>query len=117
MAHSISRSGLGFLSQSPVLVGENVRIYLDFHVCGQPMGSEVKHTGPRRIEVRAASEVAISRIEIVKNGDDYLSAEPNGNDVTWDEVDNETDSPAWYYVRVTRADGEMAWSSPVWVGV
>jgi hypothetical protein len=23
--------------------------------------------------------------------------------------------PSWYYLRVTLVDGEMAWSSPVWV--
>ena len=25
-------------------------------------------------------------------------------------------TPDWYYVRVFQANGEMAWSSPVWVG-
>ncbi|MGP3963147.1 DUF3604 domain-containing protein [Nonomuraea sp. 3N208] len=25
-------------------------------------------------------------------------------------------APAWYYVRVYQTDGEMAWSSPIWVG-
>jgi hypothetical protein len=24
-------------------------------------------------------------------------------------------TPSWYYARVTLEDGEMAWSSPVWV--
>ena len=23
--------------------------------------------------------------------------------------------PSWYYVRATLEDGEMAWSSPVWI--
>jgi hypothetical protein len=23
---------------------------------------------------------------------------------------------SWYYVRVTQANGDMAWSSPIWVG-
>ena len=32
--------------------------------------------------------------------------------LTW--VDTSTD-PAWYYARVIQTDGEMAWSSPVWV--
>jgi len=24
--------------------------------------------------------------------------------------------PDWYYIRVTQANGHLAWSSPVWVG-
>jgi len=28
---------------------------------------------------------------------------------------DERPGPAWYYVRVFQTDGEMAWSSPVWV--
>ncbi len=34
--------------------------------------------------------------------------------VSWTDV---PDAPACYYVRVIQVDGEMAWSSPVWVDV
>jgi hypothetical protein len=33
-------------------------------------------------------------------------------DLTWTDPD---DTPAFYYVRVFQIDGEMAWSSPIWV--
>jgi hypothetical protein len=33
-------------------------------------------------------------------------------DLTWTDPD---DTPAFYYVRVFQVDGEMAWSSPIWV--
>ena len=33
-------------------------------------------------------------------------------DLTWIDDD---DAPAFYYVRVFQVDGEMAWSSPIWV--
>ncbi|MDQ3324854.1 MAG: DUF3604 domain-containing protein [Actinomycetota bacterium] len=32
--------------------------------------------------------------------------------LTWTD---ESTEPAWYYARVIQTDGEMAWSSPVWV--
>ncbi|MBA2738570.1 MAG: DUF3604 domain-containing protein [Nocardioidaceae bacterium] len=32
--------------------------------------------------------------------------------LTWTDTSTE---PAWYYARVFQTDGEMAWSSPVWV--
>jgi hypothetical protein len=33
--------------------------------------------------------------------------------VRWTDVSG---APAWYYVRVYQTDGEMAWSSPIWIG-
>ncbi|MGH3412786.1 MAG: DUF3604 domain-containing protein [Marmoricola sp.] len=36
-----------------------------------------------------------------------------GIDLTW--TDQEADGPAFYYVRAVQVDGEMAWSSPIWV--
>lgn len=98
-----------------VFATTNVRVFLDFRVCGHPMGAQVRHIGPRPIAIRAASEVAIATIEIVKNGRDAMRIAPNQCDVVWNQMDAETDAPAWYYARLTRADGEMAWSSPVWV--
>ena len=33
----------------------------------------------------------------------------------WDERRNEA-TPDWYYVRVTQHNGQLAWSSPIWIG-
>ncbi len=32
------------------------------------------------------------------------------------DITDEGDGGDWYYVRVTQANGQMAWSSPIWVG-
>ncbi|MDK1031686.1 MAG: DUF3604 domain-containing protein, partial [Planctomycetia bacterium] len=93
----------------------NCRIYLEFDVCGAPMGSEIQAKGRRPIRVYAASEVPISRIEIVRSGADWQSVAPKQTEVLFETEDARADGPAWYYARVTRSDGQMAWSSPVWV--
>jgi hypothetical protein len=36
-------------------------------------------------------------------------------DLTWTDPDPVPDRSAFYYVRVFQVDGEMAWSSPIWV--
>jgi hypothetical protein len=36
-------------------------------------------------------------------------------DLTWTDPDPVEDGSAFYYVRVFQVDGEMAWSSPIWV--
>ncbi len=51
---------------------------------------------------------------LVKNGKDYQSIQPNKMVVDW-KTDDKTDSNSYYYARVQRKDGEMAWSSPIWV--
>jgi len=93
----------------------NVRVYLEFSVCGAPMGSVITERGRRPIRVRTASESPIAAIELVRNGGDWLRHQPNQRDVVWEVEDRDFAAPAWYYARATRADGEMAWSSPVWV--
>jgi hypothetical protein len=98
-----------------VYATSNVRTYLTFHVCGAFMGSEVRHSGPRSIRVHAISEVPFARAEIVRNGDDLLRLEPHEREIRWETEDEGTGGSDWYYVRLTREDGENAWSSPVWV--
>lgn len=95
----------------------NIRILLRFYVAGHPMGSEIKHTGPIPIAVECTSEVPIRRVDLVRNGLDHLQFEPNCREVHWNGQDLPETSTSWYYVRVTREDGEMAWSSPIWVTV
>jgi len=93
----------------------NVRVYLRFSVCGTAMGGVVQHTGRRPISLTAASEVPIARVELVRSGEDWRCFEPGECLVRLEVQDMPASRPDWYYARVTRADGLMAWSSPVWV--
>lgn len=98
-----------------VYAATNVRIILRFHIAGHPMGSQIKHTEPVPISVECASEVPISRIDLVRNGTDHLQIHPDRRQVCWSCQDQPETDTTWYYVRVTREDGEMAWSSPIWI--
>lgn len=93
----------------------NVRIFLRFSIAGNPMGSEIKIAGKLPISVEAVSEIPIARIDLVKNGLDYLHAEPDCREARWNCEDEPDSDTTWYYIRVTRQDGEMAWSTPIWV--
>jgi len=59
-------------------------------------------------------------VEIVRNGDVVHTrcSEPRKADdkivLEWEDK-TPLEGPTFYYVRLTQADGEMAWSSPVWV--
>ena len=94
----------------------NVRIFLKFSIGGHPMGSETVLSGEVPISIEAASEIPISMVEIIKNNElIYTSKEFNNREIKLNLKQTISSKASFYYVRVTRADGEMAWSSPIWI--
>ncbi len=98
-----------------VYATSNVRILLRFSIDGHPMGSEITSEGDPTFRVAAYSEVPIGRVDIVKDGEHLITLRPAAQKFEWEGEDRLTRPTSWYYVRVTREDGEMAWSSPIWV--
>lgn len=96
------------------------RIYLEFAVNAERMGSELPSgmlLGPRHITGRVVGTAPICRLDLVRNNEDLLTLTPDCDDVQLDVEDADAIPPGtWYYLRAWQADGEMAWSSPVWVG-
>jgi len=110
------------------------RMIVDFRVNGQPMGSELRLAehpelaSKRTIRVSVHGTAPIRSIEIVRNNQDVFTHAGGGLDAAfeWTDADalDKVDLPpalysavpfTFYYVRVTQADGEMAWASPIWV--
>ena len=120
------------------------RIVLEFTAGGAPMGSILPAAGPLELAVRVEGTAPIDRVEIVRNLRDTFAlvrlrqtpGAPEAEYVLYDPKDPQgvawlpakdarrvsftvTDEPdargetSWY-VRVTQADGEQAWSSPIW---
>jgi len=89
--------------------------FLDFRVNDAMMGREitVPDGTPRTITATARGPAPVSNMVLVRNNEDILSVDDDRLTFT-DDTD-----PApllYYYVRVEFEDGELAWSSPVWVG-
>ena len=100
------------------------KIILNFRVCDSPMGSEVKwpkSKGPVPIALRAVCCDAIERIEIIRNGEPVFVKGAETFDGVFALLLIEDPEPrvgtSWYYARVLQKDGNMAWSSPVWVSL
>jgi hypothetical protein len=97
------------------------KIILNFRVCDSPMGSEVEwpvSKGPVSIAFRAICCDNVDRIEIIRNGVPVFIDKGEGVYVQFLIEDPEPpDGTSWYYARVIQKDGNMAWSSPVWVTV
>ena len=109
------------LKRKSVYATTGERILLSFNINGMPMGSEVKIKSSsisRDIGVFAAGTSVISRIDIVRNGSIIHQRNPESTDCELLFIDEEIiDSDSYYYVKIIQADGEMAWSSPIWINV
>lgn len=88
-----------------------VPIYLDVDAAGQPMGSAIASVTPVRVRARATGNGEVRAISIVTASGVAASAKGRGA-----HADCEASIEAgWAYARVEQTDGEMAWSSPVWI--
>jgi len=110
------------------------RIIVAFEMEGRPMGSEhaladhPEWAARRTLRVSLHGMAPIKSVEIVRNNQDVHAREGDSPDVAFEWTDEEPldevnlpptlycDRPfTFYYLRVTQADGEMAWASPIWV--
>lgn len=94
------------------------KIFVEFTCGGHLMGSEIELSGKPELAFSIEGTSAISKVTIVRNEQDLKAFEPNAKEFRSSFTD---DSPAAgenrYYLRVQQDDGNMAWSSPVWVKV
>jgi hypothetical protein len=100
------------------------KIILNFRVCDSPMGSQVswsKSKGPVPIVFRAVCCDDIDKVEIIRSGVPIFREKGENIGGVFvillieDPEPQEGTSP--YYARVLQKDGNMAWSSPVWVTI
>jgi hypothetical protein len=85
------------------------KILLEVDVAGFPMGSELDIAGPVEVHTRVLGTTDVDRIELVTPDGVAASDHPKSPSASFAaEVD-----AAYVYCRVTQADGEMAWSSPI----
>ena len=109
------------------------RIVLGFTIAGHQMGSELSTaTKPglaitRYISGYVAGTTPVEKIEIIRNGEILHTYTPQcaSYDFEFDDLHDlhnislqdpkENTLFSFYYIRVTQADGHMAWSSPIWI--
>jgi len=98
------------------------KIILNFRVCDSPMGSEIEWPASKKtvpIALRAVCCDKIARIEILRNETPIFVEKNEGEYGVYAAILIEDPEPlpgtSRYYARVIQEDGNMAWSSPVWV--
>lgn len=94
-----------------------VKMLLEVTMDGHAMGEEYSSAKAPSMHIFAAGAGPIGRIEVIRNRERILNR-TIGNTKTA-EIDFEDDEPvqglSYYYVRVSQDDGEIAWSSPIFL--
>ena len=91
------------------------RALLDLHVNDAVMGSEIGAERDVKIEVAIEGTDKIERVDLIRNQSRLQRWQGGALRFQATYVDRPPDGVSYYYVRVEQQDGEMLWSSPVWV--
>lgn len=110
------------------------RPLVTFSIDGHPAGSLVEvgsdHRGllaERKVRATVHGTAMIERIEVLRNNTEVCTYRGDGEDVEFEWVDQQDlnrialqrtvrgrQQTCYYYLRITQADGEIAWTSPIW---
>ncbi len=94
------------------------KIYMEFSCNDRMMGEIFDTEEPLVLTMAVAGTAPISRVTLVRNEEDYkvYTPEVTSNDFSATHTDpNPVSGENRYYLRVEQSDGNMGWTSPVWV--
>lgn len=107
------------LKQRRCYAATTARILVEFEINRVPMGQELTLWSGERfkhVRILAAGTAPIRLVEVVKNNRVLTRLEGGELVLSSTFTDEEpTHRTEYYYLRVTQDDGQMAWSSPIWV--
>ncbi len=80
------------------------------------MGEEVTAPANPTLSIGVLGTVPIARLALIRDNETVAlwNDRPPVIDLTWSEPERLTGAH-YYYLRVTQSDGNVAWSSPIWI--
>ena len=79
------------------------------------MGDIFEATGPLKLSVRAKGTNTIKQIDLISDARFLYTTRPGTQEASFEFAPAEGKGESWFYVRVLQEDGQLAWSSPIWV--
>lgn len=94
-----------------------VKLRPEFTIDGRIMGEEFEADGPPVVSVDVSSPVELKWIVLVRNNEDLYRYGGEGfrSRFTYTDEAVPEGRTSWYYLRIVLEDGNMAWTSPIWV--
>ena len=96
-------------------------IIMDFRIQGVEggtalMGDIVNSSHKPKLIAKIIGTAPIKHVDVIKNNTYVHKLDPNRQDVTFEYVDEAAQpGESYYYVRAVQTDGQVVWSSPIWV--
>ncbi len=91
-------------------------IIMDVRIGSHIMGDIFMSNDIPVLKVHVEGTGPIDKVEVIKNNTFVHTARPNGSKADFEFRDNESKpGESYYYVRVQQKEGQLAWSSPIWV--
>ncbi len=124
VAESFTREGLLEAMRKRHAYAATDNIIVDFRAraggAEYLMGDVILNAGATQeapqLLVRIGGTGAIQQIDLIKNRTFLYTTHPQTREASFEYTDkNATPGESWYYVRVLQEDGQLAWSSPIWV--
>lgn len=96
--------------------GATDNIIMDVRSGAHIMGDEFKTKAAPTLTIHVSGTSVLSKVEVLRDSDVVAGIEPKNAtcDSTWTDP-RPLEGTHYYYVRVVQQDGELAWSSPMWI--
>ena len=96
--------------------GATDNILLEFWLGDHFMGEDFSATAVLPIRVKVRGTGIVQSVQLIRDGSYIYQAAPGRQTADFEYRDMEAKpGEHWYYVRVEQKDGQLAWSSPIWV--
>jgi hypothetical protein len=92
-------------------------ILMDVRAGGHLMGDTFDTSTRPTIEISIQGTVPVAKVHVLRDSKYVYTGEPKQQDVKlrYTDADIPAGKTSYYYVRVEQADGNLAWSSPMWI--
>lgn len=121
LAENFTREGIADALRKRHTYAATDNIVMDFEIPNTAsgtalMGDIVNSATPPKLTVRILGTAPLKQIDVIKNNKYVHQLKPNQKDVRFEYLDSSiAPGESYYYVRVEQADGQLAWSSPIWI--
>ncbi len=121
LAENFTRQGILDAIRKRHTYAATDNIILDFQIPNTAngaamMGDVSSGSTPPKLMVKIAGTAPIKQIDVIKNNTYVHQLKPNQKDASFEFIDTAvTPGENYYYVRVEQTDGQLAWSSPIWI--
>jgi hypothetical protein len=96
--------------------GATDNILVDLRSGKHIMGDELKTAQAPTLQINVIGTAALDKLDILRDSDVVATIEPRANQYknSWTDPQPQP-GMHYYYIRILQQDGEIAWSSPMWI--